>query len=136
MYHVHFYGKSDETNASRPIFVTIVGALYMLLGILTLVGGILVAIGISFGTDDPASSIAAIPAIVVAIIAMLIGYGLLKGWKIMWYLGVIFGILGLIDRVIMLVTVAGFITGIISIIINLLILYYLFRPGVKAFFGI
>jgi hypothetical protein len=36
----------------------------------------------------------------------------------------------------MLVTVAGFITGIISIIINLLILYYLFRPGVKAFFGI
>jgi phosphate/sulfate permease len=74
---------SDETNASRPIFVTIVGALYMLLGILTLVGGILVAIGISFGTDDPASSIAAIPAIVVAIIAMLIGYGLLKGWKIM-----------------------------------------------------
>lgn len=127
---------SDETNASRPIFVTIVGALYMLLGILTLVGGILVAIGISFGTDDPASSIAAIPAIVVAIIAMLIGYGLLKGWKIMWYLGVIFGILGLIDDVIKLVTVAGFITGIISIIINLLILYYLFRPGVKAFFGI
>ena len=96
----------------------------------------MVAIGISFGTDDPASSIAAIPAIVVAIIAMLIGYGLLKGWKIMWYLGDIFGILGLIGGVIMLVTVAGFITGIISIIINLLILYYLFRPGVKAFFGI
>ena len=67
--------------------------------------------------------------IVIGLIAFLIAYGLCtgKGWA--WKLCLIFSIIGIIIGVLSLPL------GIISLIINILILYYLTRQQVKAFFG-
>ena len=75
-----------------------------------------------------------IPLIVIGVISLIIAGGLWNGWKIMWYLGVIFEIIGIIGCIGMIVT--GMIPAIVSLAIALLILYYLFRPGVKSFFGV
>jgi uncharacterized membrane protein (DUF2068 family) len=52
----------------------------------------------------------------------------------MWYLGVIFTAISLILGIASLFT--GVFVSIITLVIDGLILYYLFRPGVKAFFGV
>ena len=67
--------------------------------------------------------------IIIGLIALLITYGLCtgKGWA--WKLCLIFSIIGIIIGVLSLPL------GVISLIINILILYYLTRQQVKAFFG-
>lgn len=127
---------SGESSASRPIFVTIVGILYILPAILSILYGIIVAAGVvavsgSIAEGINASLIGA-PIIVAGLISFIIGYGILKGWRIMWYLGVIFAILSILGSLLMITAIVG----IVSLVINIIILYYLFRPGVKAFFRI
>lgn len=128
---------SDNNKVDRPIFVTIIGILSMIIGILTLFVGIAIAIGISIGgmsfDDDITGLTAIITGIVItclALIYIVVGYGILKGWRIMWYLGVIFTILGIV------LGILSFPVGIIFTIIEIVILYYLFRPGVKTFFNL
>lgn len=64
---------------------------------------------------------------VIGIISLVIAYGLWtgKGWA--WLLALIFAIIGLIIGI--------FSLNIITIVIDAVILYYLTRPHVKAFFG-
>lgn len=101
-------------GAKRPLMVTILGALYVIMGIL---------FGLLFFEIPPL-------AIIIALIYIVIGVGFLRGWKIMWYLGVIFSILGIIGGLFTLLVLVG----IIPLIINIIILVYLFKPNVKRFF--
>lgn len=119
----------SDDKAGRPLFVTIIGILYLLIGVLALIFGIAVAAGISIGDDTIGVALGAV-GVGIAIIYAVIGYGILKGWKIMWYLGVIFAIIGII------IGILAFPIGLIALVIDLVILYYLFRPGVKQFFGV
>lgn len=66
--------------------------------------------------------------IVLGIIYIIISLGFLKGWKLWWYLGVIFTV---IEIILELFSLPG---GIVVIIIDVIILWYLFRPNVKAYF--
>jgi len=70
-------------------------------------------------------------AVIFGLIYLLLAWGLWtgKGWA--WTVMMIFSILGLIGSIISLITLVG----IVPLIINILILYYLTRPHVKAFFG-
>jgi MFS family permease len=70
-------------------------------------------------------------AVIFGLIYLLLAWGLWtgKGWA--WTVMMIFSILGLIGGIISLITLVG----IVPLIINILILYYLTRPHVKAFFG-
>lgn len=106
---------AENDKPDRPLFVAIVAALYILLGVVTIIGGVILL-----------NVVGAIPGIIV----LVIGVGLWKGWKIFWYLGVIFAIIDLI------ISIFAFPVGIISLIISIIILWYLFRPNVKAFFGV
>ena len=72
--------------------------------------------------------------LIVGIITLVIAGGFWNGWRIMWYLGVIFTALNIIMCVVSLF-MGGF-NMIIMLIIALIIMYYLFRPNVKEFFGI
>lgn len=101
-------------GAKRPLMVTILGTLYVIMGIL---------FGLLFFAIPPL-------AIIIALIYIVIGVGFLRGWKIMWYLGVIFSILGIIGGLFTLLVLVG----IIPLIINIIILVYLFKPNVKRFF--
>jgi hypothetical protein len=84
-------------------------------------GGFLAAIAIIFS----------IVAVAFGLIYLLLAWGLWsgKGWA--WTITLILTVLSLIGS---LVTAASGL-GIVSLIIDVLILYYLTRPHVKAFFG-
>ena len=64
----------------------------------------------------------------------IIGIGMWLGWRIMWYIGVVVNVLELLLA--LATVIFGNFAALITVIINGLIIYYLFRPGVKAFFSI
>ncbi len=78
---------------------------------------------------------AAVGGVVIAlgIVSFLVAYGLLKGRPWAWTTTVVLSIISIALNVISLV--AGNAGGIVSIIISAVILYYLYRPHVKAYFG-
>ena len=86
----------------------------------TILGGL----GIAFG----------VVLVAIAIVSFVVAYGLLKGKGWAWTVSIILSIISIVWNAITLVTAANF-GGIISIIISGVILYYLFRPHVKAYFG-
>lgn len=83
------------------------------------------------------SAIALIPIggilVAIAIVSFLVAYGLLKGRGWAWTLTVVLSIISIVLNAISMA--AGNIASIISIIISGIILYYLYRPHVKAYFG-
>ena len=70
--------------------------------------------------------------IAIAIVSFIVAYGLLKGRRWAWIVTIILSIISIVWNVI---TIVGNPFGIVSIIVSGIIIYYLFRPHVKAFFG-
>jgi len=71
--------------------------------------------------------------IAIGILSLVVAYGLLKGRCWAWTLTVILSIISIVLAAISIA--AGSIPSIISIIVSGIILYYLYRPHVKAYFG-
>jgi hypothetical protein len=69
----------------------------------------------------------------IAIVSFVVAYGLLKGLGWAWTVTVILSIISIVLNAISIA--AGNLASIISIIISGIILYYLYRPHVKAYFG-
>jgi hypothetical protein len=82
------------------------------------------AIGIAFG----------VVLLAIAIASFFVAYGLLKGLGWAWIFTIILSIIIIVLNAITIATIANF-GGIVSIIISGIILYYLYRPHVKAYFG-
>ena len=91
-----------------------------------------------------------IALLIIGIGYLVVSYGLLKGKKWAWKVTIVLTILSIAVQVISGITnsiltisitnessavAAGLMGQIIGIAINLVILYYLYRPHVKAFFG-
>ncbi len=70
----------------------------------------------------------------IAIASFVVAYGLWKGLGWAWTVTVILSIISIVFNAISIATAGNF-GGIVSIIISIIILYYLYRPHVKAFFG-
>jgi hypothetical protein len=71
----------------------------------------------------------------LAIVSFVVAYGLLKGRGWAWTVTVILSIISIVWNAITIATAGNVIGGIVSIIISGVILYYLYRPHVKAYFG-
>lgn len=69
----------------------------------------------------------------LGIVSFIVAYGLMKGMGWAWTLTVILSIISIALNAISIAT--GNFGGIVSIIISGVILYYLYRPHVKAYFG-
>jgi hypothetical protein len=69
----------------------------------------------------------------LAIVSFVVAYGLLKGRGWAWTVTVILSIISIVLNAISIA--AGNLASIVSIIISGIILYYLYRPHVKAYFG-
>ena len=100
-----------KNNNPRPLLVTLIAILNIILGLGAITGG---------------------SALVVGLIYILVGVGFLSGWSIMWYLGIIFEALAIILNVLSLFV--GNFSAIIPILISLIIILYLLKPNVKRFF--
>lgn len=135
--------------SNRPTGVTIIAILNIIGGIIMLFGGIaLVAVGslipsvLEQGAEMsnlPASAIGAVGIvgggiiIALGIFSFVVAYGLLKGKGWAWTLTVILAIISIAGNAISIAT--GNPGGIVSIIISGVIIYYVYRPYVKAYFG-
>src|ERR687895_1852781 len=154
--------KVTQIRQPYPTSVTIIAILNIIMGIILLLGGIaFIAAGIILSSlpssaledeslaadysviDDfseiPPSLIVggpiAIGSVMVAIgiVSFIVAYGLLKGMGWAWTVTIILEIISIVLNAISIAT--GNIGGIVSIIISAIILYYLYRPHVKAYFG-
>ncbi len=106
----------------------IVGILYLLLSLLALVGA---AALVTTSTWD-----IGLLTMALGITYLLIAVGCFKGWSWVWGLAVIFGIINILLDVYTLISegLANWLSPVISILIALLILWYLFTPKVKRWF--
>ncbi len=147
----------QTTPTKRPMGVTIIAILTIIGGIITLVSGITLAAfaaiipnlaSMSDQTNGLRSQIpSSIPVeylgiallsvgsifIIVGTVSLIVAYGLFKAKKWAWTINVALSIITIAMGVVSIVT--GNIGSIASIAISGVILYYLFRPHVKAYFG-
>jgi hypothetical protein len=136
---------------TRPIGVAVLAVLVALAGILALFGAVVLGILAGTMTEFIESAIIdyggmvipdiegvveamllviAAVAAVMGILALIDAYGLWTGAGWAWWLTIILSALGIIGGI---VSLPG---GIISIFIDVLIIYYFTRSYVKEFFGI
>lgn len=119
--------------AERPLGVTILGILWIIFGLIWLVaaflGGAVLAM-IGFGA---LGAVIGVVLFVIGIIDILLGVGCFKGWGWVWIIGVIFMAINILIGLVSLISSP--VSGIVMIIIAAIILWYLFQPKVKAYFG-
>jgi uncharacterized membrane protein HdeD (DUF308 family) len=111
-----------ESQKHRPLGVTIIAILTAVGGIVFLTSGVvllLIGIGVIF--------------LVIGVAFLVVAYGLWKGKGWAWTITLILSVIGIILAIISLAI--GNAGAIISIIIHGVVIYYLYRPNVKAFFG-
>ena len=119
-------------NNPRPLLITLIAILNIILGLGAILVGGLTFTGMTVLGGLQVGAMTGGVSVIIGLIYILIGIGFLSGWSIMWYLGVIFEILGIILNVLTLFV--GNLSAIISILISLIILLYLFKPNVKRYF--
>ncbi len=129
---------------SRPLGVTILAVLAGISGILSLMGGItLIALGpmlssAMMGQGAPGMAgffgglvqVFGAVFLLMGILDLIVAWGYWTGQGWAWVLGVILGIIGVIMGIIQITQ-----GGIVGLVINAVILYYLFQPHVKEYFG-
>ena len=148
----------EKTKAERPLGIAILAVLDIIGGILAFIGGIAMA-AVSAMVNDPdirdmirdamiSAGITDVEAIIdilvtvlivvgailfiMGLVGIVVGWGFWAGKQWAWIIGVIFYI---VCTVISVVGMVWSLTNVIGVIIGALILYYLFRPNVKAWFG-
>lgn len=120
---------------SRPFGVTIIAILIIIAGVISLLIGIgSVAIGPLIGLVFVVTGAISL-ALGVAYLVMAYGLWKGKGWAwtistIVLFIGIVIDIISLPRR-----SAGDIVSSIVSVAINAVILYYLFRPHVKAYFG-
>ena len=119
---------------NRPIGVTIIAILTIIGGIGFLASGIAAVVAAPFLSDMEGLSAgigAALMALGIAYFVMAYGLWKGKGWA--WTITLVLSFIGIVLGIASIVT--GNIGAVFHLIINIIVVYYLYRPNVKAFFG-
>ena len=134
----------------RPTGVTIIAILIIIGGILLLLAGIGgVAVGSLFISQIIGLGFVIIGAIILAVGIgyLVVSYGLLKGKRWAWTITVVLLFIGIAINIASIIfesfainmDISTFLTAnsgnIAGIIISVIILYYMYRPHVKSYFG-
>ena len=125
--------------ADRPILITIIAILTIIIALICILTGVGIVVGSEFITSVSGDVIdfgEALGAgiLIIGLIAFVVGYGFLKGWTIFWYIGVI--IYALIVLSSLYLIIKGQPISVIELVIALVILFYLSRPKVRTFFKV
>jgi len=143
-----------STLQKRPLGITVLGVLSQVVGVIFAFSGVsIILLGMAapfllsdemimqnellmampIGMTTMLFSLAGIIIFGIGIFSIIVGIGLMKAKKWAWTLEVIstfislgIGVFYLIDDIV---------SGILTLILSALILYYLYRPNVKAYFG-
>ena len=151
MYHeLGSWGMEGNSEYGRPVLISIIALLNILLGVTVLVLGVLGVLNfsefveildealvqskVSGITGAELCTILGVGGVVLGIIYLVVGAGFWCGWALFWYLSLIFWVLSFLGCII-IITVSP-IAGIIGAAIYGVLIYYLFRPAVKAHFKI
>jgi uncharacterized membrane protein (DUF2068 family) len=123
-----------NTTKDRPLGVTIIAILTIIGGIGFLISGI-TAVGVAPFLPDLGILSAAIGAVLIAlgIAYFVMAYGLWKGKGWAWTITLVLSFIGIVLGIASIVT--GNIGALFHLIINIIVVYYLYRPNVKIFFG-
>lgn len=130
------------SSVHRPFGVTFLAVLHAIQAVVVfLIGVVIVAIGgfVSrrlFGVPHLLSGILWVIGAVLIIIGLLylvLAYGLWTGRGWAWLISLILAGLGVVGSLLSLLR--GGVVAIITLLLDVLIIYYLTRPNVKVFFG-
>lgn len=151
----------EKPRVDRPLGVAVLAVLDIIGGILAFIGGITMA-AVSAMVNNPdirdmirdqmiSAGVANVDAIldmlvtvlivvgvimfIMGLVGVVVGWGFWAGKQWAWIIGVIFYVVGVVISVVGMVWPVWSPTSVIGIIIGAVILYYLFRPNVKAWFG-
>jgi len=121
--------------AQRPTLITIICILMAIVGILTLIGGVtmLLVDATWAGTIDLSPSLVkafGAYSAAVGLLTLIVAFLLWTGNKIGWYLAIIVLALNAISSIFQLPT------GVVTIIVMVILIWYFFRPNVKEFYGV
>lgn len=137
--------------ADRPLLVSLIGGLTLLSAVIMLIiaavsfydSSIIIDLlgDIDIQSDISLSDLFGFGGLILGVIVLIIGLAIWRGWSIAWYIAVILYIISAIGSVISIFTAvtgdaaAMVLVGmVISLLITIVILYYLFTPKVKEFF--
>jgi hypothetical protein len=133
-------------SPKRPLGVTIIGILYLIVGLLTFLAGlgVLAIAALANPTDFEGWTQGAILALggvvtVVGLINLILAAGCFKGWGWVWTLAFLFAFIDIILSIVVAYgqhfTTSALTTMVISFIFPLIIIWYLTKQNVKEFFG-
>ena len=119
--------------SERPLGVTILGILWIIGGLFAIIGGIIGGAILSVAGFGDLGAAIGIIVFIIGVIDLLLGIGCFKAWPWVWIVGVIFSAISILTGIGSLFTAGA--GALLGIIIAAIILYYLFQPQVKAYFG-
>ena len=132
----------EQQQKHRPLGVTIIAILTIIGGIAFLASGITAVTVAPFlsgtGTNNTnmlagLSAVTGAALLTLGLAYFVMALGLLKGKGWAWSLTVVLSCIGIALGLVS--TVTGNIGAIFNVVINGVILYYIYRPYVKSFFG-
>jgi len=119
---------------ARPLGVTIIGILWILAGLLMAVGAGVGGAALAIMGLGGLGAMVGVIFVIIGLVFIALGIGCFKGWPWVWPVGVIFTIVALIINLLSIVSMpAG---AIIGILFDIIVLWYLFQPQVKAWFRV
>jgi hypothetical protein len=119
--------------SERPLGVTIIGILWIIGGLLAIFAGIISGAILSFVGLGGLGAAIGIVAFIIGIVYLILGVGCFMAWPWVWTVGVIFSAISILIGIMNLFSQGA--GALLGIIIAAIILYYLFQPQVKAYFG-
>lgn len=123
---------------SRPTGVTIIAALYIISALILIIEGLALAFLVTgiLGLGGGLGLAAGLPVIIIGIIDLIIAWGLLSLKRWARIVAIIFAILSLISGLMGLFSpsLITLVMSLVTVIVNILILWYLFKPEVKSAF--
>lgn len=129
-----WHNTERDSIKHRPLTVTIIAILVIITGVVFIAGGLSI---FGFAALVPELSIVffAIGGVLIAIGIgyLVVSYGLFKGKGWAWSVTLILSYIGIALAIISIVS--GNFFSAINLAINIAIVYFLYRPQVKEFFG-
>ena len=127
------------SKPARPTGVTVLAILELFGGIITILFGMAAIVSSTFLNPYGYAVVAGLAVasggalVLFGVLAVVVGYGMWsgKGWS--WTLAVVLYGLGVVFSLVYIAV--GLWSNILALAIDLLILWYLWRPHVKAYFG-